>query len=51
MQSLFAEEGKSCVSISLDDFYATGMEQDMIAKMNPNNPLLQFRGNGVSRFE
>ena len=49
MQSLFAAEAKSCVSLSIDDFYATGMEQDMIAKMNPNNPLLQFRGNGESR--
>ena len=48
MKGLFAQEGKSCISISIDDFYATGMEQETIAKMNPNNPLLQFRGNGES---
>ena len=48
MKGLFAQEGKTCISISIDDFYATGMEQETIAKMNPNNPLLQFRGNGES---
>lgn len=36
----------SVVSLSLDDFYLTGAEQDALAARYPDNPLLQFRGNG-----
>ena len=46
MQSLFKSEGKNCISMSIDDFYVTGAEQDIIAVKNADNPLLQFRGNG-----
>lgn len=46
IQLLFESEGRSCLSLSLDDFYLTGLEQDTIAAANPANPLLQCRGNG-----
>lgn len=51
MRGLFAEEGKNCIAVSLDDFYVTGEEQDAIAIINHNNSLLQFRGNGMSEFQ
>ena len=47
MQILFESAGLNCLSISLDDFYLTGQEQDQLAKTNPNS-LLQYRGNGES---
>jgi len=31
--------------MSLDDYYLTGAEQDLLAKQHPHNPLLQYRGN------
>jgi tRNA splicing ligase len=51
MRKLFLLEGKSCVSISLDDFYLTGDEQDKLAAKNSDNPLLQFRGNAENDKE
>eukprot|EP01038_Epipyxis_sp_PR26KG_P010486 gene10486-14092_t len=43
--SFFRSQGKHCLSMSLDDFYLTGSEQDELANTNSHNPLLQFRGN------
>ena len=37
----------NCLSMSLDDFYLTGAEQETIAIAHPDNPLLQYRGNGM----
>jgi len=42
---LFAHTGVNCVSMSLDDFYLTGSDQDAIAAQYHSNPLLQYRGN------
>jgi pantothenate kinase-related protein Tda10 len=44
----FKLEGKSCVAMSLDDFYLTGPQQEQLAKRYPKNDLLQYRGNGQS---
>lgn len=35
-----------CVSMSLDDFYLTGADQDKLAEVNKDNGLLKLRGNG-----
>ena len=39
--------GRTCVSISLDDFYLTGAEQDELADKYFDNYILQSRGNGT----
>ena len=31
--------------MSLDDYYLTGVEQELLAKQHAHNPLLQYRGN------
>ena len=36
-----------CVSMSLDDFYLTGREQDNLTQENSGNFLLRCRGNGM----
>ena len=41
----FASDGLSCASVSFDDFYLTGAEQDAVAATHPSNPMLQVRGN------
>jgi D-glycerate 3-kinase len=38
--------GRSCVSLSLDDFYLTGADQDALAAAHADNEILQCRGNG-----
>ena len=39
-------EGQHALSMSLDDFYLTGAEQEKLAKEQfPHNKLLEFRGN------
>lgn len=48
MRALFEAEGKSCLSVSIDDFYLMGHEQDTLATAHPTNPLLKFRGNAGS---
>ena len=48
MRALFAAEGKSCLSVSIDDFYLTGPKQESLAAAHPTNPLLTFRGNAGS---
>ena len=45
LEQIFVHEGLTCAVISFDDFYLTGEEQDVLAKENPHNPLLQVRGN------
>jgi pantothenate kinase-related protein Tda10 len=45
MKEMFQLTDKNCVSISLDDFYLTGDEQDKLAAKYSDNALLQFRGN------
>lgn len=42
---LFEFDDLSAVSMSLDDFYLTGEEQDNVALQHSNNPLLAYRGN------
>ena len=46
MQELFTLQGKKCVVMSIDDFYLTGQEQETLATLKKDNPLLQYRGNG-----
>lgn len=46
LQEIFTYEGVVTASMSLDDFYLTGAEQEAVAKNNPQNSLLQYRGNG-----
>ena len=41
----FASDGLTCAAVSIDDFYLTCAEQDALAAANPQNPLLQVRGN------
>lgn len=43
----FSNEAVSCVSMSLDDFYLTGLEQETVARRS-GNPLLKLRGNGIN---
>lgn len=43
---LFKLAGKSCVQMSLDDFYLTGQQQEQLSKSYPKNGLLKYRGNG-----
>jgi pantothenate kinase-related protein Tda10 len=43
---MFSRDNINCLSLSLDDFYLTGNEQDNIAQNFSKNPLLQYRGNG-----
>lgn len=45
ISELFHINDINCVVMSLDDFYKTGEDQDMLASKHPHNPLLQFRGN------
>lgn len=43
----FAElDNLHCVSMSLDDFYLTGSDQDQLSGKFDGNSLLKFRGNG-----
>lgn len=46
LEALFKNDGLNCASLSIDDFYLTGQEQDNIAITNVGNKLLQYRGNG-----
>jgi len=41
----FADDGLTCVAVSIDDFYLSGAEQDKLAAAHPTNPLFQVRGN------
>ncbi|KAF4028681.1 putative ATP-dependent kinase TDA10 [Phytophthora infestans] len=45
MQEALALMGKKCAVMSLDDVYWKYEQQVALAKANPGNPLLQYRGN------
>ncbi|KAG2766679.1 hypothetical protein PC116_g955 [Phytophthora cactorum] len=45
MQEALALMGKKCAVMSLDDVYWKYEQQVALAKANPANPLLQYRGN------
>jgi D-glycerate 3-kinase len=49
IRAVFAEEGKRAVALSLDDFYLTGEDQDLLAASSKTNhapnELLKLRGN------
>lgn len=49
-RQLAALDNLVCVSMSLDDFYLTGSDQDSLAEQNPDNGLLRFRGNGKKQY-
>lgn len=46
LEEMFSYEGISATSMSLDDFYLTGSDQDALSHQFPDNALLQYRGNG-----
>ena len=48
LQRLLAATGFNAASISIDDVYLTGAEQEALATANPGNALLKFRGNAGS---
>ncbi|KAI5073755.1 hypothetical protein GOP47_0011768 [Adiantum capillus-veneris] len=45
---LFNSLGSRAVSVSIDDFYLTGQDQEKLAAENPGNSLLELRGNAGS---
>lgn len=45
MEFLFNRMGEKVASVSIDDFYLERSEQEKLAQENPDNPLLQCRGN------
>ncbi|RMX70274.1 hypothetical protein DD238_000070 [Peronospora effusa] len=45
MQNALSLMGKKCAVMSLDDVYWKYEQQMALAKANPDNPLLQYRGN------
>lgn len=48
LQELLIGDGCPTASVSLDDYYLTGAEQDALAAKYPDNGLLKFRGNAGS---
>lgn len=48
LEEMFAFTGFSAASMSLDDFYLRGEEQDCLAAQHSSNALLRYRGNGES---
>ena len=45
LTALLNAEGHASASVSIDDFYVRGSEQDALAAASPDNALLRFRGN------
>lgn len=45
---LFNSIGSQAASVSIDDFYLTGQDQENLAAENPGNALLELRGNAGS---
>ncbi|KAF1332038.1 hypothetical protein FI667_g3716, partial [Globisporangium splendens] len=45
LEEMFAFTGKRCAVLSLDDVYLERTKQLELAAANPENPLLQYRGN------
>ncbi|CAD7704079.1 unnamed protein product [Ostreobium quekettii] len=48
LQDVFNSLGMAAASISIDDFYLTCADQTALAKANPDNPLVQLRGNACT---
>lgn len=48
LEQLFAWLGARAASVSIDDFYLTRKDQAALAAANPDNRLLQLRGNAGS---
>jgi D-glycerate 3-kinase len=46
LKDMFSVENMNTISLSLDDFYLTGHDQELLAQRHPSNKLLQYRGNG-----
>ena len=46
LQEAFELSGRTCTSLSLDDFYLTGEQQDQLSSSRADNEILQCRGNG-----
>jgi D-glycerate 3-kinase len=44
---LFGQINLTCAVLSLDDLYLTYADQQRLALEHPDNPLLQYRGNGL----
>lgn len=49
LEEMMNSEGLPAISMSLDDFYLTGSDQENLARKHSDNSLLQLRGNGMSR--
>lgn len=49
LQELFTWLGCRVASVSIDDFYLTRADQAALAASNPDNRLLQLRGNAGGR--
>ena len=47
LEEMFAFTGSPAASMSLDDFYLRGEEQDRLAAKHSSNALLRYRGNGT----
>lgn len=45
LEYLFAHDGKSCATVSIDDFYLTHQDQLAVGETFASNRLLQVRGN------
>lgn len=45
LQHLLNCDGHAAASVSIDDFYVRGSQQEELAAKHPDNGLLQFRGN------
>ncbi|KAL5576377.1 hypothetical protein UlMin_018076 [Ulmus minor] len=45
---LFRKTGRKSATISIDDFYLTAEDQAKLREQNPENALLEFRGNAGS---
>ena len=45
LTALLNAEGHASASVSIDDFYVRGEQQDALAAASPDNELLRFRGN------
>eukprot|EP00238_Polyblepharides_amylifera_P008322 CAMPEP_0196592082 /NCGR_PEP_ID=MMETSP1081-20130531/71727_1 /TAXON_ID=36882 /ORGANISM="Pyramimonas amylifera, Strain CCMP720" /LENGTH=336 /DNA_ID=CAMNT_0041915659 /DNA_START=52 /DNA_END=1062 /DNA_ORIENTATION=- len=48
LEGLFKFRGHTAATVSIDDFYLTFENQQVLAASNPDNELLQYRGNAGS---
>lgn len=45
LTKMFAADDLGCAHVSIDDFYLSGAEQDVVASRHASNSILQVRGN------